>query len=120
VPLEGARIVTSGDRIDVAVRRDDIHLCRPGSSNVQAGWNAVDTRIRAIEYQGSFVKVMLDTIAEGGSSCTYRSVSSSRSVRIGRRSRRYVADGAFAASGLVPSRHVAGAGRDKLLKRKSR
>ena len=66
VPLEGARIVTSGDRIDVAVRRDDIHLRRPGSSNARAGWNAVDTRIRAIEYQGSFVKVMLDTMAEGG------------------------------------------------------
>ena len=35
VPLEGSADVTAGDRIDVAVRRDDIHLRRPGSAAVE-------------------------------------------------------------------------------------
>jgi len=65
VPLVGARRIASGERVDIAVRRDDIRLRRPGAAADLAGWNAVRTAIRAIEYQGSFVKVMLD--AEAGS-----------------------------------------------------
>jgi putative spermidine/putrescine transport system ATP-binding protein len=64
VPLEGHRSVSSGERIDLAVRRDDIHLRRPGTGAREPGWNAINTRIRAIEYQGAFVKVMLDSVGE--------------------------------------------------------
>ena len=64
VPLGAHRTVNSGDRIDVAVRRDDIVLRRPGAAAVAHEWNALNARIRAIEYQGSFVKVMLDTIGD--------------------------------------------------------
>jgi putative spermidine/putrescine transport system ATP-binding protein len=58
VPLAGRRTLADGERVEVAVRRDDVRLQRAGPP--PAGWNAIETRIRAIEYQGSFVKVMLD------------------------------------------------------------
>lgn len=61
VPLAGRHNVANGDSVDLAVRRDDLRLRRPGVP-VEAGWNSVNTRIRAIEYQGAFVKVMLDGI----------------------------------------------------------
>lgn len=61
VPLDGIRRPNRGDSIEVAVRRDDIHLRRPGAGAIEPGWNVVETRIRAVEYQGSFVKVMLET-----------------------------------------------------------
>jgi len=64
VPLQGHRAMSGGEHIDVAVRRDDIVLRRPGAGTVEAEWNAVNARVRAIEYQGSFVKVMLDTNGE--------------------------------------------------------
>ncbi len=63
VPLLGRSVVRGGDQVDLAVRRDDIHLRRPGNA-AEPGWNTIGTRIRAIEYQGAFVKVMLDTIGE--------------------------------------------------------
>ena len=63
VPLAGRSRVASGDHIDVAVRRDDIHL-RRASVTVDQDWNALSARIRAIEYQGFFVKVMLDSLGE--------------------------------------------------------
>ncbi|MBI3528289.1 MAG: ABC transporter ATP-binding protein [Betaproteobacteria bacterium] len=63
VPLQDRSVVHGGDRVDLAVRRDDIHLRRPGPA-AEAGWNTINTRIRAIEYQGAFVKVMLDAIGE--------------------------------------------------------
>ena len=47
--------------VDFAVRRDDVELRRP-ERRTAAGWNAVGTRVRAIEYQGNFVKVMLDDV----------------------------------------------------------
>ena len=60
VPLPGPHTgVRGGDRVDLAVRRDDLRLRRPGS-HIEPGWNSTTTRIRAIEYQGSFVKVMLE------------------------------------------------------------
>jgi putative spermidine/putrescine transport system ATP-binding protein len=64
VPLAAHRSVSNGERIDIAIRRDDIHLRRPGGTAIESDWNAVNARIRAIEYQGSFVKVMLDPISE--------------------------------------------------------
>jgi putative spermidine/putrescine transport system ATP-binding protein len=64
VPLQPPRAVTGGDHIDVAVRRDEIQLRRPGTHAAAVGWNEVSARVRAIEYQGSFVKVMLDTGGE--------------------------------------------------------
>ena len=63
VPLQGRSVIRGGDRVDLAVRRDDIHLRRPGPA-AEAGWNTITTRIHAIEYQGAFVKVMLDAIGE--------------------------------------------------------
>ena len=60
VPLAGKSLIARGEHIDIAVRRDDIRLRRPGAGTDAPGWNAVCTQIHAIEYQGSFVKVMLD------------------------------------------------------------
>jgi len=61
VPLGVRRTVSAGDRIDFAVRRDDVDLTRPESS-ATSGRAKVPSRVRAIEYQGNFVKVMLDNI----------------------------------------------------------
>jgi putative spermidine/putrescine transport system ATP-binding protein len=61
VPLGTRRGVAPGDRVDFAVRRDDVDLARPElvASCTRA---KVPSRIRAIEYQGNFVKVILDNI----------------------------------------------------------
>ena len=61
VPLGPRRTVAAGDRVDFAVRRDDVDLVRP---EISAGRQRakVPSRVRAIEYQGNFVKVMLDNI----------------------------------------------------------
>ena len=61
VPL-GAAHVAAGDRIDVAVRRDDINLHRPGAP-LGAGASSLASRVMGVEYQGNFVKVMLDAVA---------------------------------------------------------
>jgi putative spermidine/putrescine transport system ATP-binding protein len=58
-----ARIAV-GDRIDLAVRRDDVELMRPDSGGPGNAATALPSRVLAIEYQGSFVKVMLDTIPD--------------------------------------------------------
>jgi putative spermidine/putrescine transport system ATP-binding protein len=63
VPLASHSRVASGDQIDVAVRRDDIQL-RRSSAAMEPDWNALTTRVRAIEYQGFFVKVMLESADE--------------------------------------------------------
>jgi putative spermidine/putrescine transport system ATP-binding protein len=60
VPLASPHRVATGDRIDVAVRRDDIELVRPRNSHFAEGVSSVAARVVAIEYQGYFVKVMLD------------------------------------------------------------
>ena len=61
VPLGPRRTMSAGDRVDFAVRRDDVDLVRPeiGAGRQRA---KVPSRVRAIEYQGNFVKVMLDNI----------------------------------------------------------
>ncbi|MGA9321764.1 MAG: ABC transporter ATP-binding protein [Xanthobacteraceae bacterium] len=61
VPLTPGIHLSTGDSIAVAVRRDDIDLIRPGDQAKAAGGTAsVASRVTAIEYQGYFVKVMLD------------------------------------------------------------
>jgi putative spermidine/putrescine transport system ATP-binding protein len=56
--------VSVGDRIDLAVRRDDIELMRVDVGGLGDGMTALPSRVVAIEYQGSFVKVMLDTVPD--------------------------------------------------------
>jgi putative spermidine/putrescine transport system ATP-binding protein len=63
-PLRGNTRVGVGDRIDVAVRRDDIELLRPNAVISAQEQSALPSRVLAIEYQGSFVKVMLDAIVD--------------------------------------------------------
>ena len=64
VPLALGRTPKTGEQIDVAVRRDDIHLHRPGAVASGDGINLLNSRIQAIEYQGAFVKVMLEARGE--------------------------------------------------------
>ena len=61
VPLGTRRTLSTGDRIDFAVRRDDVDLMRP-ESGAGVSRAKVPSRVRAIEYQGNFVKVILDNI----------------------------------------------------------
>jgi putative spermidine/putrescine transport system ATP-binding protein len=61
VPLGARRTVSAGDRVDFAVRRDDVGLMRPENGGT-GGRARVPSRVRAIEYQGNFVKVILDNI----------------------------------------------------------
>ncbi|MDB5617318.1 ABC transporter ATP-binding protein [Tardiphaga sp.] len=64
IGLQPGRNIVVGDRIDLAVRRDDIELIRASSGGPGEGATALPSRVLAIEYQGSFVKVMLDTIPD--------------------------------------------------------
>ena len=52
-----------GRGLGVAIRRDDVDLTRPetGAGSRRA---KIPSRVRAIEYQGNFVKVMLDTVPD--------------------------------------------------------
>jgi putative spermidine/putrescine transport system ATP-binding protein len=59
-----ARAVSVGDLVDIAVRRDDVELIRPGQPLPPGRASALPGRVLAIEYQGSFVKVMLDAIPD--------------------------------------------------------
>ena len=74
VPLTPGVNLSTGDAIALAVRRDDIALIRP-SDKPPAGESTVEmaSRVRAIEYQGYFVKVMLDagSSADHGLQCGF-------------------------------------------------
>ena len=61
IPLGSRRAVSTGDHVDFAIRRDDIDLTRPEVA-APGGRAKVPSRVRAIEYQGNFVKVILDNI----------------------------------------------------------
>jgi putative spermidine/putrescine transport system ATP-binding protein len=63
VPVGVRRTVSAGDRVDFAIRRDDVDLARPERGNGSARAK-VPSRVRAIEYQGNFVKVILDKIGD--------------------------------------------------------
>jgi putative spermidine/putrescine transport system ATP-binding protein len=60
VPMGDAR-VSQGDTVDVAVRRDDVDLVRPGD-DLTTDKSSLASRVLAVEYQGNFVKVMLDAV----------------------------------------------------------
>ncbi len=62
IPLADKRRLTEGDEVDIAVRRDDLRLHRPAGHSDAAGTTGIHTRVRAVEYQGYFVKVMLDAL----------------------------------------------------------
>jgi putative spermidine/putrescine transport system ATP-binding protein len=64
VPLNARARLSVGDRIDIAVRRDDVELIRPGRELPPGRSSALPSRVLAIEYQGNFVKVMLDTVPD--------------------------------------------------------
>jgi len=59
-----------GAAVAVAVRRDDVELFRPGADSVPPSMTSISARVQAVEYQGYFVKVMLD-LAEGGEFVAY-------------------------------------------------
>ncbi|MBW8855401.1 MAG: ABC transporter ATP-binding protein, partial [Bradyrhizobium sp.] len=64
VPLQARSTVSVGDKIDIAVRRDDVALVRPGRELPPGCTTLLPSRVLAIEYQGYFIKVMLDTVPD--------------------------------------------------------
>jgi putative spermidine/putrescine transport system ATP-binding protein len=62
VPLGALSAPSTGGRIDLAIRRDDIVLQRPSDAGLKPDVATLPGRVRAVEYQGSFVKVMLDPV----------------------------------------------------------
>jgi putative spermidine/putrescine transport system ATP-binding protein len=64
VPLRARLSPSLGDRVDIAVRRDEVELIRPGQPLPPGRATALPSRVLAIEYQGYFVKVMLDTVPD--------------------------------------------------------
>jgi putative spermidine/putrescine transport system ATP-binding protein len=63
VRCAAARGPERGARADIAVRRDDIVLLKP-SDTVDPSLVTLTGRVRTLEYQGSFVKVMLDPVGD--------------------------------------------------------
>ena len=61
VPVAAGRAPDAGSLADIAVRRDDVALLKP-SESVDPALSTLPGRVRALEYQGSFVKVMLDPV----------------------------------------------------------
>jgi len=66
IPLRPGLRLSAGDAIDVAVRRDDVELMRPEDGPPGPGVASVASRVLAVEYQGYFVKVMLDLGGQDG------------------------------------------------------
>jgi putative spermidine/putrescine transport system ATP-binding protein len=64
VPMQEIRRLAVGDEVDIAVRRDDLHLHRPEQAVAGHGTTGINARVRAVEYQGYFVKVMLDALGD--------------------------------------------------------
>jgi putative spermidine/putrescine transport system ATP-binding protein len=50
----------TGSTVHISVRRDRVHLARRSGDSSAGGFNAVSGRVRAIEYQGTWVKVTLE------------------------------------------------------------
>ena len=61
VRYAAAREPDRGAHADVAIRRDDIVLLKP-TDTVDPSLVTLTGRVRTLEYQGSFVKVMLDPV----------------------------------------------------------
>ena len=65
IPLSEGRRLEAGQKLDIAVRRDDIDLIRvDAQSKVPEGSAGVPGTVLGIEYQGNFVKVMLEAAGE--------------------------------------------------------
>ncbi len=60
VPLLNGAAPHAGSNIDIAVRRDLVHLAA-GSAGDDGGYGALPGTVLAVEYQGTFVKVELAT-----------------------------------------------------------
>jgi putative spermidine/putrescine transport system ATP-binding protein len=60
LPLANPPPLAVNEAVTVAVRRDDVEVVRPGGRPLAADRAALPARVLAIEYQGTFVKVMLD------------------------------------------------------------
>jgi putative spermidine/putrescine transport system ATP-binding protein len=65
VPLEGPP-PTAGEEMSIALRRDHVDLVRADSDNAGKGVNEIAGAVTATEYQGSYVKVLLDDIGGDG------------------------------------------------------
>jgi putative spermidine/putrescine transport system ATP-binding protein len=64
IPLAEKPRIAEGDEVDIAVRRDDLRLHRPEKGGVGPGTTGISSRVRGVEYQGYFVKVMLDALGD--------------------------------------------------------
>ncbi|SKA11878.1 putative spermidine/putrescine transport system ATP-binding protein [Enhydrobacter aerosaccus] len=62
VPLRKGVAASAGGDVEFAVRRDEVELVRPGVTTLSPSVASVNSRVTAVEYQGSFVKVMLDAV----------------------------------------------------------
>jgi putative spermidine/putrescine transport system ATP-binding protein len=58
-PADGT-VPPTGSTVHISVRRDRVHLARRSGDSSAGGFNAVSGRVRAIEYQGTWVKVTLE------------------------------------------------------------
>jgi putative spermidine/putrescine transport system ATP-binding protein len=70
VPVAGRVDLAAGARVDIAVRRDDIQLRHAGQLRHPGidggpGIASVGAQVKAVEYQGYFVKVLLDVRGQG-------------------------------------------------------
>jgi putative spermidine/putrescine transport system ATP-binding protein len=65
IPLTNGRHLEAGQSLDIAIRRDDIEL-KPCSARATLPEDAaaVEGTVSAIEYQGNYVKVMLEAAGE--------------------------------------------------------
>jgi putative spermidine/putrescine transport system ATP-binding protein len=56
----GDPLPPTGSTVHVSVRRDRVHLAKRTSAGSAVSVNAISGKVRAIEYQGAWVKVMLE------------------------------------------------------------
>lgn len=64
IPLSNSRRLETGQSLDIAVRRDDIELLSASEATMPPDTTSVQATILGIEYQGNFVKVMMDAAGE--------------------------------------------------------
>ena len=65
IPLRAGRKLEMGQALDIAVRRDDIELMQAASRPaLPANSTFVEGTILGVEYQGNFVKVMMEAAGE--------------------------------------------------------
>ncbi|MAS04943.1 MAG: Fe3+/spermidine/putrescine ABC transporter ATP-binding protein [Ahrensia sp.] len=64
IPLANGKRLEDGQELDIAVRRDDIDLIRAGGGDLPDGSTSVEGAITGVEYQGTFVKVMMEAAGE--------------------------------------------------------